>query len=171
MDYPAPRVTLVDGAPDLSDAYGVGIGRWDRFAVDWLYGAETDADGRAADGGARSPKGCAMSATATPARPPPPIRSGSLWDDGAEPVAELAPDDAGARRRGRPLRPGRALSRRAGRQSAAQVRADLAAPPLPGRGRGQADRRRRLRLCAERRRPRARRAGRRSTASAARSTP
>ena len=39
MDYPAPRVTLVDGEPDLADAYGVGIGRWDRFAVDWLYGA------------------------------------------------------------------------------------------------------------------------------------
>ena len=46
MDYPAPRVGLVGGAPDLSDAYGVGIGRWDRFAVDWLYGAESDAAAR-----------------------------------------------------------------------------------------------------------------------------
>ena len=44
MDYPAPRVGLVDGAPDLADAYGVGVGRWDRFAVDWLYGARTDAE-------------------------------------------------------------------------------------------------------------------------------
>ncbi|HEX8257551.1 MAG TPA: DUF5117 domain-containing protein, partial [Allosphingosinicella sp.] len=29
MDYPAPRVTVSNGAPDLSDAYGVGLGRWD----------------------------------------------------------------------------------------------------------------------------------------------
>ena len=48
MDYPAPRVGLVDGAPDLSDAYGIGVGRWDRFAVDWLYGAETDEAARPA---------------------------------------------------------------------------------------------------------------------------
>ena len=50
MDYPAPRVRLVDGKPDLTDAYGVGVGRWDRFVVDWLYGARTDADGAAGDG-------------------------------------------------------------------------------------------------------------------------
>ncbi|HEV7660178.1 MAG TPA: zinc-dependent metalloprotease [Allosphingosinicella sp.] len=89
MDYPAPRVTLVNGAPDLSDAYGAGIGRWDRFAIAWLYGAESDAAAqplmRAAldegllyvgDGDARPPSA---------AHP-----SGSLWDDGAEPVAELS---------------------------------------------------------------------------------
>ena len=51
MDYPAPRVRLVDGAPDLTDAYGVGIGRWDRFAVDWLYGAADRRRGGAAHGG------------------------------------------------------------------------------------------------------------------------
>ena len=38
MDYPAPRVKLTDGRIDLSDAYGVGVGPWDRFIVDWLYG-------------------------------------------------------------------------------------------------------------------------------------
>ena len=88
MDYPAPRIALVNGAPDLSDAYGTGTGRWDRFAIAWLYGAESDEAAeplmRAAlaegllyvgDGEARPPS------AAHPA--------GSLWDDHAEPVAEL----------------------------------------------------------------------------------
>jgi len=88
MDYPAPRIALVNGAPDLSDAYGTGVGRWDRFAIAWLYGAESDEAAeplmRAAlaegllyvgDGEARPPS------AAHPA--------GSLWDEHAEPVAEL----------------------------------------------------------------------------------
>lgn len=88
MDYPAPRVRLVDGVPDISDAYGDGVGRWDNFAVNWLYGArnETEAaqimdaglaeslqfvsDGEARGLGAANP-------------------AGSLWDDFADPVAEL----------------------------------------------------------------------------------
>ncbi|HEY8947776.1 MAG TPA: DUF5117 domain-containing protein, partial [Rhizomicrobium sp.] len=40
MDYPAPRISLIDGKPDLSDAYGVGVGKWDMATVDWLYGAQ-----------------------------------------------------------------------------------------------------------------------------------
>ena len=88
MDYPAPRVGLVDGAPDLSDAYGVGVGRWDRFAVDWLYGARTDADA--------APMMAAALAEGLrfvgddEARPPFSSQpQGSLWDDGDDPVAEL----------------------------------------------------------------------------------
>ena len=38
MDYPGPRVRLVDGKIDLRDAYATGIGSWDKFTVDWLYG-------------------------------------------------------------------------------------------------------------------------------------
>jgi hypothetical protein len=88
MDYPAPRVNLVNGKPDLSDAYGVGMGDWDRFAVDWLYGAAMKPRRRprcrrrlpkgyryVSDSDARSP------ATAQP--------WGGLWDDGADPAAEL----------------------------------------------------------------------------------
>ncbi|GAB5402025.1 MAG: zinc-dependent metalloprotease [Aureliella sp.] len=37
MDYPAPRIKAVDGQLDFSDAYGVGIGQWDRFAVRYAY--------------------------------------------------------------------------------------------------------------------------------------
>ncbi len=88
MDYPGPRIGLVDGRPDLSGAYSTGIGRWDKATVDWLYGAKDDAeaDGIAAatmadglryvqDDNARNP------ATAQP--------WGALWDDGNDPVAEL----------------------------------------------------------------------------------
>lgn len=88
MDYPAPRVTLVDGAPSLADAYGVGVGRWDRFAVDWLYGAETDAQGEARMTAALAEGlryvGDGEARPASSAQP-----YGSLWDDGGEPVAEL----------------------------------------------------------------------------------
>jgi hypothetical protein len=38
MDYPPPRIGLVDGKPDLSDAYAKGIGSWDTATVRWLYG-------------------------------------------------------------------------------------------------------------------------------------
>ncbi|SOB86374.1 protein of unknown function [Sphingomonas guangdongensis] len=92
MDYPAPRIGLVDGAPDLSDAYGVRLGAWDTHAIDWLYadpaGGDPDAAARAkavaadrrgyrfvADENARS---------ASASQP-----WGSLWDDGADPAAEL----------------------------------------------------------------------------------
>ena len=88
MDYPAPRIRLVDGVPDISDAYGNGIGRWDNFAVNWLYGARDEAEAASimdaglaeglqfvSDGEARG------LGAANPA--------GSLWDDFADPVAEL----------------------------------------------------------------------------------
>jgi hypothetical protein len=37
MDYPAPRVRVRDGKLDLSDAYAVGIGEYDKLSVRWLY--------------------------------------------------------------------------------------------------------------------------------------
>ena len=39
LDYPHPLVTLrPDGTIDLSDAYAVGIGEWDKVAVRYTYG-------------------------------------------------------------------------------------------------------------------------------------
>lgn len=38
MDYPGPKIGVVDGKLDLGDAYAKGIGKWDKFTVDWLYG-------------------------------------------------------------------------------------------------------------------------------------
>jgi hypothetical protein len=38
MDYPPPLVKLgADGVPDLSDAYAVGIGEWDKVSIKWGY--------------------------------------------------------------------------------------------------------------------------------------
>ena len=92
MDYPAPRVGLVNGAPDLSDAYGVGLGAWDRYAIDWLYGDPASGDVEAA---ARAKAAAAQASglrfvsdenarAADSAQP-----WGSLWDDGVDPAAEL----------------------------------------------------------------------------------
>ena len=88
MDYPAPRVRLVDGVLDLGDAYGAGIGRWDRFAVDWLYGARTDAEAQPILAAAMA-EGLRFVGDddARPTDAAHPI--GSLWDDFADPVAEL----------------------------------------------------------------------------------
>ena len=37
MDYPAPHARIRDGKLDLSDAYAVGIGEYDKLSVRWLY--------------------------------------------------------------------------------------------------------------------------------------
>lgn len=37
MDYPGPRVELKGDSLDLSDAYAVGIGDWDKVSIRWGY--------------------------------------------------------------------------------------------------------------------------------------
>ncbi len=88
MDYSGPRITLdANGAPSLRDAYGVGLGPWDRFMIKWLY-AKTDADARpiAAQAHAEGLRFVADN-DARPVSAGQPL--GSLWDDGPDPVAEL----------------------------------------------------------------------------------
>jgi hypothetical protein len=87
MDYPAPRVTLKDGRIDLSDAYGVGVGPWDRFTVDWLYGDGGEALQAKAKAMVDRGERYVSDADARPLGAAQPW--GSLWDDGAEPAAEL----------------------------------------------------------------------------------
>lgn len=92
MDYPAPRVTLKDGKPDLSDAYGAGLGKWDRFAIDWLY---ADPPGQDPDAAGRSKAEAALRAglrftaddngRAVASSQP----HTAMWDDGPDPTAEL----------------------------------------------------------------------------------
>ena len=88
MDYPGPRVTLENGAPSLKDAYGAGLGPWDRWVIKWLYGARTDADAPAIVAEARA-KGLRFVAD-NDSRP---VGSGNpqgaLWDDAADPIGEL----------------------------------------------------------------------------------
>ena len=43
MDYPHPNITLTNGQVDLSNAYAVGIGDWDKVTVAYSY-AEFDKD-------------------------------------------------------------------------------------------------------------------------------
>ena len=91
MDYPAPLITLKNGKVDLSQAYDVGIGEWDKLAIRYVYGEFEDEEaGLAAvireagerglpfidDGDSRSPR------TMHPL--------GNLWDNGSgDPTAEL----------------------------------------------------------------------------------
>ena len=100
MDYPYPLVTLnSQGEVDVSEAYAVGIGEWDKRAITWGYShfpkgtneaaarnaimADTIAAGLSyvegkharADSFARSGGACHS--------------RGALWDNGADPVAEL----------------------------------------------------------------------------------
>jgi hypothetical protein len=45
MDYPAPWVTVDEAAGiDVSEAYAVGVGAWDKVAVNWLYSQYSDGD-------------------------------------------------------------------------------------------------------------------------------
>ncbi|HEY7871288.1 MAG TPA: zinc-dependent metalloprotease [Rudaea sp.] len=93
MDYPPPRIELVDGKLDLRDAYASGIGRWDMATVDWLYGepapgqdAQAWANAQAkriVDSGLRYIQDDDARADDT-AQP-----WSSLWDDGADATAEL----------------------------------------------------------------------------------
>lgn len=83
MDYPPPRIGLVEGKPDLSDAYAEGIGSWDVATVRWLYG---DADpAETAEAAARYRYVQDDNARAGDTA----YAWGGLWDDGADPTAEL----------------------------------------------------------------------------------
>ncbi|MDX1703539.1 MAG: zinc-dependent metalloprotease [Altererythrobacter ishigakiensis] len=88
MDYPAPRVELVDGKLSIANAYGVGVGEWDKFAIRYLYAAKTDEEARAMVQEAQA-RGLRFVSNAdtdgTGAANP----HGGLWDDGIDPVAEL----------------------------------------------------------------------------------
>ena len=88
MDYPAPRIAVKDGKPDLSDAYGVGIGAWDRFTIDWLYGSATDA-GAPAKAQAAVAAGMRFTSDAEARAVENGQPWGSMWDDGPDPAAEL----------------------------------------------------------------------------------
>ncbi len=100
MDYPYPYVALnAQGQVDLSNAYAVGIGAWDKRAITWGYQdfapgidaaiarealiRETIAGGLHFIGD-RHARANPSSVDAGPCH-----SRGSLWDNGADPVAEL----------------------------------------------------------------------------------
>ncbi len=94
MDYPAPLVGIApDGSLDLSDAYAVGIGEYDKFAVTWLYSDfPDDIDEEAAleeiiQNGLNRGIRFLTDQDARPAGAAHPLAA--LWDNGADPVEML----------------------------------------------------------------------------------
>jgi hypothetical protein len=100
MDYPHPYVTLTEnGVVDLSDAYAVGIGAWDKQAIRWGYSDfpdDTDAVAARAElmkellaSGLSFVADKHARAGSFDSGAGPSHSRGSLWDNGADPVAEL----------------------------------------------------------------------------------
>ena len=94
MDYPAPLVRVgPQGELDVSRAYGVGVGEWDKHAIRWAYSQfaagvdeATALDEIAESGLARG----FYFLTDADARPPGAAHPrASLWDNGEDPVAAL----------------------------------------------------------------------------------
>jgi hypothetical protein len=94
MDYPAPLVTIDDGgALDFSNAYGVGVGEWDKHAIRWSYSQfpsgvdETDELERIVLEGLNRGLFILSDADARPAGAANPLAN--LWDNGSDPVEAL----------------------------------------------------------------------------------
>ncbi len=93
MDYPAPLVRIVNGKLDLSEAYAVGIGAFDKFAVRYSYtqfspGASEDVElYKIVSEGIASGMLFLGDQDARPASAANPF--GNLWDNGPDPVASL----------------------------------------------------------------------------------
>jgi hypothetical protein len=94
MDYPAPLVHITpEGTLDLTDAYGVGIGEYDKFAVKWLYSDFPDGTDEVAaleeivQAGLRNGIRFISDRDARPAGAAHPLAA--LWDNGSDPVEML----------------------------------------------------------------------------------
>ncbi|MGD8697904.1 MAG: zinc-dependent metalloprotease [Gemmatimonadales bacterium] len=94
MDYPAPLVQVTsDGRLDLSDAYAVGMGEYDRFVIRWLYsdfpqGTDEEAALEAiVEEGLQQGIRFLSDQDARPAGAAHPLAA--LWDNGSDPIAAL----------------------------------------------------------------------------------
>ncbi len=97
MDYPHPRITLgKNGVPDVSHAYAVNIGTWDKVAIEYGY-REFDAQGKPVEDRAAMDRVLAESEkrglvyiTDEDSRPMGSAHPHAhLWDNGADPAEEL----------------------------------------------------------------------------------
>ena len=94
MDYPAPDIRVSpDNTLDFSNAYAVGLGPWDRFAVKWLYSqfppgaSEPDILNRFVDEAQQQGLRFVSDGHARPVGSA--HRYGAIWDNGADPIAAL----------------------------------------------------------------------------------
>jgi len=88
MDYPAPDVRVINGKLDVSQAYGVGIGEWDKVSAIWLYGENDEEDRNSLLEAAAEESltfvGDLDGRGVGTAHP-----DASVWDNGDDPVASL----------------------------------------------------------------------------------
>jgi len=94
MDYPAPDVRAnADGTLDFSNAYGVGIGTWDKWTVNFLYGDYGNQDDQTAQAAlvAQADKAGLIYVSDSDSRSVGTgnIR-GALWDTGEDALESLA---------------------------------------------------------------------------------
>ncbi|MBB2165520.1 DUF5117 domain-containing protein [Gluconacetobacter sp. 1b LMG 1731] len=93
MDYPGPRIGIKDGKIDLSDAYATGVGAWDKYMIDWLYGDPApgkDPDVAAAQKADAIEKAGFRFGTDIDGRDPDTgLPGNSMWTDGADKPADL----------------------------------------------------------------------------------
>ncbi|NIM00531.1 MAG: DUF5117 domain-containing protein [Acidobacteria bacterium] len=93
MDYPAPLVRVDGDRLDVTQAYGVGVGAWDRHAIRWAYAEFADPADEPAGLDAIVREGLAAGLLflsdqdARPAGAAHPLAN--LWDNGPDPVEEL----------------------------------------------------------------------------------
>lgn len=94
MDYPGPKIAIVDGKLDLGDAYASGIGKWDKFTVDWLYGqpapgVDPDADAAAKADMVRK-EGLIYGTDIDGRAPDLAVPGVNMWTEGQDSPADLA---------------------------------------------------------------------------------
>ncbi|HZM89101.1 MAG TPA: zinc-dependent metalloprotease, partial [Blastocatellia bacterium] len=93
MDYPAPLVEIKNGKLDLSNAYAVGIGAYDKFAIKYGYsepGSTANEQAyleRILEEGVAAGMLFISDADARPAGAAHPLAN--LWDNGGDPIAML----------------------------------------------------------------------------------
>src|SRR5882724_13493092 len=93
MDYPAPQVDIKNGKLDLSNAYSVGIGVYDKFAITFAYSQfpngtnEAVALNKIVTDGVAAGMLFISDNDARPAGAAHPLAN--LWDSGEDPIASL----------------------------------------------------------------------------------
>jgi hypothetical protein len=93
MDYPAPMVQIKNGRLDLSNAYGVGIASYDKFAIKFAYSQFAPGANETAELERIIQEGQAagmLFISDSDSRPPGAAHPlSNLWDNGDDPVAML----------------------------------------------------------------------------------
>ena len=151
MDYPHPYITLTpQGIPDLTHAYPINIGLWDKVAIDYGYREfpattnEHQALNKILTDSEKSGLIYITDEDARPVlrRPPPRPPLGQR----SRPRRRTRPHPHHPPGRARPLRSQRHPARRTHGQTRRHPRPPLSSPPLSDRSRHQGDRRPRLPL-------------------------